>query len=94
MELVKTSRKTITMLQERLKQMDALTETEEEPSVPGLVLGNEWKLARKKHVHLKDQDGENNQTISVKNAQRAIADQLKKQFADAVSDRAGKVENT
>ena len=38
------------MLQERLREMDAITEREEDPNVPGLVLGEEWKMARKKFI--------------------------------------------
>ena len=49
-ELLKTSRSTIAMLQERLREMDAITEREEDPSVPGLILGEEWKMARKKFI--------------------------------------------
>ncbi|KAI8143924.1 hypothetical protein BJV82DRAFT_609883 [Fennellomyces sp. T-0311] len=51
-ELLKTSRSTIAMLQERLRDFDAITETVEDPLVPGLVLGEEWKMARKKFIAL------------------------------------------
>lgn len=53
-ELLKTSRSTIAMLQERLREVDAITEREEEPNVPGLVLGNEWKMARRKYITFND----------------------------------------
>lgn len=53
-ELLKTSRSTIAMLQERLREIDAITEREEEPNVPGLVLGNEWKMARRKYITFND----------------------------------------
>ncbi|KAI9317621.1 hypothetical protein BX666DRAFT_1857292, partial [Dichotomocladium elegans] len=58
-ELLRTSRSTIAMLQERLREMDAITETEEEPFVPGLVLGNEWKMARKKFITLNPKPSSN-----------------------------------